>query len=211
MQTEMVFNPTRRNFLKMAGTGAIMVSAGGLSLATSGCNIIQDIQNWIPVGLAALNSIQTLLGPLVSPAVTPFITIIKTGFADLLAATQAYANDTNPADKATSIAKIQTALNDITTNFENLFNTLPGGAIVSLAFGLAQIVLTTIAGFITQLPPAPATSSLKMRTTFTIKGQAVNIVPVKRSVRRFKGDWNSAAVAAGHPELKMHVSFLEHL
>jgi len=198
-------NPTRRSFIQMAGSGLIIVSASGFALTASGCPTIeQDVENWIPIGLDALNSIQTLLGPLVSPAIALIIAPIKTAFADLLAATEQYANDTNPADKATTLAKIQTYLNDITTNFQNLFNALPGGGIVALALSLASIVLSTIAGFLGELAP-----SVSMQKQFMIKGNVMHITPVKRTKRKFKSDWNSLAKANNHPEIEMHIGFWE--
>ena len=213
MQSEVLANPTRRTFV-LKGGAAVIAGRALLGTAVSlpafflgGCNIIQDIQNWIPIALASLASITALLGPLVSPAIALIIAPIKTGFADLLAATQAYADDTNPADKATTLAKIQTYLNDLVSNFQVLLNSLPGGAIVSLAIGLVQIILSTIAGFLGQLPPS---ASLKMAKTLTVKGQTVAITPVVRTRRRYKHDWNTAVTDAGHPELKMHISFAEH-
>jgi hypothetical protein len=201
-------NPTRRSFVKMSTGALAMIGAGGSGLLTAGCPTLeQDIEHWVPLGISALTGIQNLLGPIAAPF-APIINNIKTGFSDLLAATEEYANDTNPADKANAVAKIQTALNDITANFENLFNQLPGGAIVELAFGLAQIVLSTIAGFIGQLPAMPAT--VTMRKTFTVKGQTITITPVLRTKRAFKKVWNSAVDAAGHSNLEMHVYFWEH-
>jgi hypothetical protein len=201
---------TRRSFVQKISGAALMLWAGTLSVLTTGCSAITDIIHWIPVALVALNSIQNLLGPILSPVINSTLTPIKTAFSDLLAAAQAYNSDTNPADKATNLAKIQTFLNNITTSFQNLITSIPGGAIASLVLGLVQIILSTIAGFVNELPTTPA-PAVTMSRMLSINGQSIPIIAVKNPTNRgFKKSWNAAVESGGHPEMKMSLSFGEH-
>ena len=108
----------RRGFLAMLGSGAgylAMAAAGAGSLAMAGCDPIAEIKAWIPVGLNALQSIVTLLGPLVPPGVAAIIGVVKVAFSDLLDAIQQY-QTAPPADTATWLGKIKTFMSDLTTS-----------------------------------------------------------------------------------------------
>lgn len=203
MQTE-IENQGRRRFLVVVGAGSgylLMAGSGILSLLLGGCSVITDIENWVPIALTSLSSIQALLGVLATPLIVAIFTQIKAALSDLLAAAQEY--DKAPdASKGTALGKMQTALTAITDNFQNMLAQLPGvGAIISLVIGLVQIILTTIAGFVTKLPAAPAGAvNPTMRASIKAHNQTVTIPPIYRNKKKFRGDWNSMCALAGHPE-----------
>jgi len=192
---------TRRGFTKLCSTGLI-VFASGLTVFITGCGVFSDIQTWVPVGLAALQGILTALGPLVSPGAAQIVSLIKIGFADLVATVNAYTSDTNPADKATLVAKIRTILNDIVKGFQDLLVALnlANNPIEVVVVDLANVILSALAGFLSQLPvPAggPVGVSLK-------KGGVPVGAKVYKHTSDFKRDFNAACVKDGHPELQLH-------
>lgn len=190
----------RRSFAKKS----LLFLAVGSALSLDGCNVFDDILNWIPVGLTALQGIITILGSLIPPPALAIITVIKAGFADLLAAVKEYNADTNPADKATLLAKIRTFLNDIVNNFQSFLNALNLGnnPIVNIVIGLADIIISAIEGFMGQLPPSAPTP---LAMTLHVGSKSVTVVPkFYKSVADFKKAYNSIATSNGHPEVIIH-------
>jgi hypothetical protein len=210
----------RRSFLSRTVLAVAVLFSGGLSLV--GCtasSVMQDLFNWIPVGLSAVNSVLTLLsgaGILLGPGVLVTIAMIQTGLTDLKLAIAQYQSTTPPP--VGSLAKIDTFLSDLVSNLGNVLNQLPSGPanIVTLVAGLGELVLTTIQGFMVKIP-AVAASLPKTQATLghgmMISGQAaIPLTPRKDLTRRgFIHDFNKQAVAGGHPEAKLHESLIQHL
>lgn len=193
---------TRRGFNKTLGLGSLFVLIGS-SLSLEGCSVFDSILTWVPIGLTALQGIVTVLGPLIGPA-AGIITLIKAAFADLSAAVSAYKNDTNPADKATLLAKIRTFLGDIVNNFQTFFNALNIGnnPILNIVIGLANVILAAIEGFMGQLP---ATGTKTPTTSFHVGTRQLTVTPkFYNRVSDFKHDYNAVASAGGHPEISIH-------
>jgi hypothetical protein len=197
----------RRNFVQRVGSFALLAIAAGSSVALVGCSVFANIVNWIPVGLAAIESIVTLLGPLVPPGALGIIMLIKAAFADLSAALNQYNSDSNPADKATLLAKIRTLLNDIAVNFQSFLNVLNLGnnPIVAIVIGLANIILNAIAGFLGQLPAAAGGGGTRvMAATMKVGAETRPITPkVYKSTGEFKRAFNAVCVANNHPEAEL--------
>jgi hypothetical protein len=89
-----------------------------------------------------------------------------------------------------------------------------GGTVISTVAGLAEIIFSTIAAFVAQLPAS--TSATKLKTlvasdSFRIGVNQFTYVPKHRTRRAFKKDWNKVAAAGGHPEVELKLSFFEHL
>lgn len=193
-------NITRRNFVK--SSSLLYLASLGSAAFITGCNVFDDILNWVPVGLTAIQGIVTLLGPLVPPGAITILNLVKAAFADLVAAVNDYKNDTNPADKATLLAKIRTLLNDIVNHFQDFLNALNLGnnPIVNIVIGLANIVISAIEGFMNQLPPP-----VSLVPTIHLGAQIVNITPkYYKHVGDFKKDYNAFATANGHSEIVIH-------
>lgn len=201
-------NMTRRDFGKRTGAGLLTLAVGS-TFTLSGCNVFTDIENWIPVGRSAFQGIVTLLtgAGLLSPPIAMLVPLILAGFDDILADVKAYRATQPPP--AGLLAKIEEVFNLLVGNFQSLLSQVAANPIAALVIGLAQIILSTIAGFLGQLPAA--TSSLQRSRTFRVGSHTVAITPQQRSIRQFKRDYNAAAAAGGHPEIELHVSLLERL
>lgn len=173
----------------------------------TGCNVFDDIENWIPVGEAAFEGIITLLkgAGLVDPIITGLVGTILTSFNDLLAAVKAYEAINPPPVGA--LAKIQAIFSLIISNFENLLGQISSNPIVSTVIGLAQIILSTIAGFVNKLP---ANSSVTLSNTFKVSNQTVSYIPQYRTIGAFKKAYNKVALAEGHPEIELKLTLAEH-
>lgn len=192
---------TRRTFGKV--TGFFLLGLTTLSSAfLVGCGIFSDIEAWVPIGIAAVNGIVTVLGPLVLPGATAIIVLIKAAFADLTATITEYQNDTNPADKASWEAKIATILNDIASNFQSFLNSLNLGSnpIEAIIIGLANVFLAAISGFLGQLP----STSKSLGMTAHVGTKTLTVIPkFYRKPADFRKDWNAVCVADGHPEIQL--------
>jgi len=216
---------TRREAIKRTALTAVGIRlAQGAALIgvvelEAGCNVFNDILNWVPVGEEAVNSILAVLtsnGVLIAAPLQAIVTLIETAFTDLTAAVKEY-QSTTPAPVG-ALAKIETAFKAVVDNFSSFLNQLGvSGGLLGIITGLAQIVFSTITAFMNQLP---ASSSLKrtlvIGTTLRVAGASTPIVPKYRTRRAFKKDWNSTLGTA--PKLGvicpasayMKVSFFEH-
>jgi hypothetical protein len=198
-------------FTKHAGTG-LLVLASGVSLTLEGCNLAQNIENWAPVGQSAFDGIISLLQGvgLVSPAISLLIPVIDTAFTDLIADAKAYGS-VNPPPAGT-LAKLEEVFNLIVGNLQSLFAQLQvTNPIINVVLSLGKIIFETIAGFIKQLPAAvQSRMQAKLNGQFKVGVLTVPFTPVHRTVRQFKKAFNSAAKAAGHPEIELKLGLFEH-
>ena len=198
----------RREF----GAGALAVTVSGPFLLT-GCSastVFTDIEHWIPVGIAAVQGIVSLLNGagLITPPMQVLVAAILTGFDDLLADVKAY-EALNPPPVG-ALAKIEEVFSLIVGNIQSLLAQVGGNSpVIATIIGLAQVILSTIAGFLGELPVT--TRSLRMSGTFQVGSQNVTFKAERRTIRKFKRDYNHVAEAGGHREIDLHLSLLERL
>jgi len=189
----------RRQFAGRLFAFFALLSTLGSALVMSGCNLFTDIMNWIPVGEAALNSILSVLtgnGVVISPAIQSIVALIEAAFAALTAAIKEYQSTTPPPVGA--LAKIETAFADLANNFTTFLSSLNvSGGLLGIITGLAQVVFSTIAAFVNQLP---ASASLKRTTarisTVKVGPNVITVTPKMRTRRAFKKDWNATLKTA---------------
>ena len=188
---------TRRSFAgrMMAGAGMLAVSSMTTACWFTG-TVFTQIMSYVGVGLTAFQAVVDLLDPALAVAVNSIVAPIKAGFADLQLAVQAY-NNAPAASKSTLLGKISTILSDLQSQIQNFWSNLnlPDGSLATLIQGLLGIILSTLAGFATQLPaPVAAPRALPAK--------AISVAPVKRNKKQFEKDFNGALVAAGKPAVK---------
>jgi hypothetical protein len=211
----------RRELLKKAGAVLFTISISLSSMAVSCGNVISDILNWTPVGLAAFNQIVTLLesegviNVLGGGAVISLIAIIQKAFNDLKAAVLAYQAITPPPVGA--LAKIDAALGLIIADLQTFMGDLniPDPSLVTVVVGMASIIMSTIAGFVLQLPAStqaqlPTIKDRLARNT-KVGNTLVSYVPLKRSNRYFIKEWNTLCSDGGHKEAQLPLSLFQHL
>jgi hypothetical protein len=203
---------TRREFmghLAKGAAGVAILGAGGTIL--EGCNLFAEIGAWVPVGISVFQSALTLLtnAGLVNPGEAAIANIIIAAFNQVLADAKQY-EAINPPP-AGAKAKLEAALQIIVNNFQNFLAALnlpTTGNLETLVVGFAQIILDAISGFISQL----GVTSVTMAAKFQVGPRSV-VTPkpvVYRYTGSFKKAWNREAEASGYPELKQHLTFLEH-
>lgn len=183
---------SRRQFVGHLVKGAAVAAIATEGLMLGGCNLYNDILNWVPVGEAALNSIMSVLtsnGIIISPEMQVIVALVEAGFNALTAAIKEYEATTPPPVGA--VAKIQTAFTDIVDNFSTFLKSLNvSGGLVSIVVGLASVIFSTIAAFANQLPavtPKFRTAVQEIRVAKTIQA----VTPKPRTKRAFKKDFNS--------------------
>jgi len=179
---------TRRNFIKQTGTGIFLaLLTSGASLTLTGCNVYDDLYNWIGVGIASLNSIVSILN---ANGITPAAGIVNAILGALNAvrnAIEEYKATTPPPIGA--IAKIETALKDAVAQFGTFLRSLsiPGFGLFSMIAALVDVILSTIAGFQGKLPVL-AKQNITMQIA-QLTGKAV--IPKHRTIRAYKKDFNA--------------------
>jgi len=193
----------RRTFV---GRMVLLVGVLSAPFSMTGCGIFSDISAWIPTAIIAVNGIVSLLGALVPSPAMAIVVLIDAALNSLKATIDQYNADTNPADKATLLAKIRTILVDISSNFQSFLNALNIGnnPIVTIVIGLANIILSAIAGFINALPAAGAGTKMAS-ATLTLGGKTMPVVPkLYKNVKDFQADYNEVCKINNHPEIEIH-------
>src|SRR4029077_6050623 len=149
----------RRNLLQIIGKAIAGLFLFSGTMLQVGCNVFDDILNWVPIGQAAVSSILAVLtgnGILVSPGLAEIIKLVDAGFANLIAAVKEYKSITPPPVGA--LSKIEAAFKSVIDNFQAFLQSLSvSGGLLAIIAGLAQIIFSTIAAFMNRLP---ASSSL---------------------------------------------------
>lgn len=182
---------SRRNFA-LGSAKALMAFVAVASIPLGGCSAVTDLENWIPVALTAVSAIVKLLGPVIPAPVAATIVLIQMGFSALLTAIQNYKSGSGVlADIANAIAAVETA-------FQNFFASLSiPSTLLSTIEGLASIIISTIQAFANEINPASTTTSM------TVGGRQLAVSPVKRSLRKFKEDWNTECLKDGAPSARI--------
>lgn len=190
---------SRRQF---ASRSILVAFASAIPFAMSGCGVFADILAWTAVAGTAIDGIVSVLGTLVTPGAAAIIQAIKAFLTDLAAAITQYQNDTNPADKATLLAKIRTLLSDIGSNLQSFFQQIVGTSpVINIALGLGQVILAAIMGFLGQLPTAGAG---RLSANLSAGGRSLTVSPkFYKSVGAFKRDYNAVCEQNSHPELEI--------
>lgn len=192
---------SRRNYSKLCGSAALFLVLGG-SPFLMGCGVFSDILAWTNIAGVAIDGIVAVLGSFMPPGGGQIIQLIKAFLSDLAGAVTEYQNDTNPADKATYLAKIRTILGDIASNFQSFLAqiNLGNNPIVAVVLGLAQVILAAIMGFLGELP----TGAIALSPSIRIGTKVLTITPkYYKHVGDFQNDYNSVAIANGHPEIRI--------
>lgn len=179
----------------------LVLVASVSSLEFSCANLYNDILKYSSVSLQAFGSIVSILagGGVISlgsgQAIDLVIAMVKAALADVGTAVSAY--DAAPAtDKATFLGKLSTALSVAMAELQTFWNdlTIPDPQLAQLIQGLLGVILSTLAGFATQLP-APQTSLAARRADGLPR--RLPITPMKRSVSQFRKDFNAVLKAHG--------------
>jgi hypothetical protein len=177
----------------------LAVAAGGLFGGCNASNVWKDIQTYVPVGIAAFESILTLVAPLQAPGVDAIAELVKAAFAVLAGAIDQYIA-APAASKSTLIEKVSLALADVIANLQKFAAAVDIGInpIVSLALNLLTLILSTLNGFLGQLPSTPE-SNARLAGPKKLK-----ITPVFRNKKEFIKEFNDEVEQNGHPELTIH-------
>lgn len=209
---------SRRQFV---GHLALAGALGGACLELGGCSFVTDIENWVPVGIASLNSIMEVLqanGITIIPGVQTAFTDAIAALNAILTAAKAYAATTPPPVGA--LQTLQAAFAAGASGVEAFLSalSLPTGGLLASIVAIAEIIFSTIAAFQNKLPPAPAGArTFTMRSTYRVAQTTITVVPKERSRRAFKHDFNSqldTAKTAGvtvPQQAYLKVTFWEHL
>src|ERR1700722_6057929 len=146
---------TRRQFGKNALTGTAAFALAGavgevsMGFSCSASTVWADIENYVPLALEAFGEILSLVNPAESTLLTPIITEVKAGLADLEAAINYYIN-APAASKATWIGKITTAVNAAIQLLQQFWSdlNLPDGTLATTISNILQIIISTLAAFL---------------------------------------------------------------
>lgn len=154
---------------RRAFVGTLTASAAGLALAStatlSGCSALDDLETYVPIGLAAFDGIITLINPVAGSALDLAVKALDIAWTAVSTAIANYQHDTTDP-KNTLLEKIIAALNSLVPALDQFLQTFLGGLptgiqnAVEAGINLLIATLTSIAG---RLGGGPATLSAKAK------------------------------------------------
>jgi hypothetical protein len=185
---------TRRAFL---GVAMFLVAASNL-LMTACTTSVQQIENWVAVGINALASVVNILEGAGIPipgggAIDLAIKAAQTAFNLIKAAIDKY--NAAPADqKKGLLSEIATAIASAEGSIQSFWNSLslPDAKLASLVEGLLGVIVSTLAGFAATLPP--------VQRAAIAGGRRLAVRPVKRDKKKFAKDFNSLLVGTTYSQ-----------
>lgn len=202
-------NLTRREFTKI-GTLTTLVVTADFSLALTGCNLPDEIKEYAAVGKLAFDNV---VGLLEARGVLPaggnnFTREVDAAFDAIAAAVSSY----QAGNGAGTLGEIASALAAATAAIQTFLGETGIGdnALLETVLALLQIILDTLAGFLTKLP-APSTLPPPQRTLAHHGHLPLAVQAHRRSLREFKRDWNAAAKSHAVPQVYVRESFWERL
>ena len=209
---------SRREFNRRALIGTSTLAVVGLA----GCNVITDIEDWVPVGEEAVNSIIALLAANGIP-LTPIITIAENDLNAALVALKDAAAEYNAITPppATALQKVEAAITAVVDQFGAFVTALglPDGSLINLIVALVKIAISTIVAFANKLMKSSGTQlagvTLRYKSAsgpFVLSG----VIPKDRNKRQFKQSWNQVIDVDGSglatpSNTRLHLTLRERL
>jgi hypothetical protein len=185
---------TRRQFGKTVGTGALALGIGEVTMGLGCATVFTDIENYVPIGLQAFDLVIGLIDPALAVTLTPLINDVKSAFADVVAAINAYQN-APASQKATLIGKVSLVINVAITAIQQFWSalSLPDGSLLSTIEGVLQIILSTLAAF---LPDLTGNTIAVVKTQGLTK--TISFTPVKpKNAKSLKSELNLVFTSHG--------------
>lgn len=200
---------SRRGFNKLVsvlGLAGLAEMSSGFACSLS--NVWADILKYVPVGLSAFTAILSILtgSGIGLTAVTGIVTLIKVGFADLQTAVAQY-QAAATGQKTTLLGQVWEALTVVEANIQSFWAnlTIPDASLSATVQGLLEVITTTLMGYQTQITPSPTPAPVSPATAQAVRmraalppGKMLAAVPVKRSVKQFREEFNAKLAAGGY-------------
>lgn len=210
----------RREFNKRA---ILIMAAAGAGVTVAGCNVIKDIEDWVPVGITAFKGIESVLaanGFALTPAQQLIANATLAALTDLQMACAEYLATTPPP--VGTAQKVETFLRDVVNNFSGFLQSLnlPVGSLLDLIAGLVMVVLSTLAGFQNELMAKLGTKVQFVGGTAQIgehmAAGMLSIKPQQRTHKQFVKDWNGCCQTRAkelkiQPTVYLKLHWYEHL
>jgi hypothetical protein len=189
---------TRRSFVKLSGVALLAPIA-----FTEGCaigSVEQEILNYLSVGVTAFQNIVAYLKAQGVSIGAPLVNEVLAAFAAATGLVQQFLD----GDTSVTFGAIAADINDIIAAIQAFFaqSGIPESPILSTALGLAEVILETLAGFLTKLQP-----SIIVGVKLLAKNRPdvpTVVTPVFRKHKsQFVAAFNAKCVSVGHPELSI--------
>lgn len=204
-------NMTRRDFGKLAGMTGLGLAVGSAATLT-GCNWVQDVENWTATAEESVASIESILTANGQTIPAAPLAVVNAALAAVHEAAAAYLA-TSPAPVG-ALQKVEAALSACSEAIGAFLTALglPGGGLLTLVTELGEFLLSTIAGFVNEATAASGTQVAA--TSFRVAGNVYSVTPTVRSKRAYKKGWNQLLRKASGVNVpkgaELHVSFFEH-
>jgi hypothetical protein len=172
--------------------GVTLAGVATCTLTLEGCNVLGELETWVPVAISAFDGVISILSPFIGPAGAALQAIVNTASAlwqAVVVAISNYEHSTLPVD--TALAKVIAALTALQQGLDQILSalpvSLPAGVLAAIKAGLS-LLISTLAYFQNKLQPTSTKVALKA---------AVNLPSPAPKVSDFVKQFNQAMSSNG--------------
>lgn len=202
----------RREFVKSLGGVWLALVAVGSTLFLAGCDVVDELQTYVPIGIDAVTQLLNLLGsfgiiPLgAGTAAAALLQAITTAFNDVLADIKIW----KATPSSSTLQKVQAELQSISQQLSAFVSQLniPNTKWAQLVASVLSLILSQIAGYVAgianKMGATPAASVATARRTITMqRGTTLAIEPKARKAPEFRNQFNTQMDAAGYSQFEI--------
>jgi len=177
----------RREFVGHLAAGAAGAAKLGPVLALEGCSALTDLEDWVPVGLAAFDGVAAI----VDAAFTAIATTVDSLWAAVMNAISIYQHTTDPTTTTLDklIATLDALSGGLTQAVAALPISIPAAVLTAARAGLA-LLIATLVSIRNRLQPTPAPVPAAMKA-------AIGTTAPAKSKKDFISKFNAIMAANG--------------
>jgi hypothetical protein len=185
----------RREFVGHLVGGAALVAVGASAASMMGCNILTELETWVPIGLTAFDTIVSYINPVAGSAIAIVVSTVNNLWQAVATAIANYQHTTDPT--TTLLDKVIAAMDALQSGLGTVLSSLPVGlsaaVMKAVTFGV-NLLIATLKSIRNSIEPAAA------KAFTALKSVTVNNVSSATSAKDFIKLFNlNVCVAAGYP------------
>jgi len=174
----------RREFVGHLAGGAAIVALSASAVELEGCNVLSELETWVPIGLSAFDTLVSFINPAAGSALAVVISTANSLWEAVATAIANYQHTTDPT--ATTLDKVIAAMDALEGGLSAVLAALPASipAVVlkAVQFGFG-LLLATLKSIRNAIEP---TTGLKALKPVTVTG-----VTSAKSAKDFISQFNS--------------------
>ena len=149
----------RREFVGHLVGGAAVVAVAGSAVTLESCNVLSELETWVPIGLSAFDTLISYINPAAGTALSVIVGTVNGLWQAVATAIANYQHTTDPT--TTVLDKVIAAMDALSGGLGQIVNSLPPGLspviLKAVEFGFS-LLLGTLKSIRNSIEPAAPTA-----------------------------------------------------